>query len=104
MQVQINHDNHVRISADVSERFTRVLESSLAQFGDRITRVEVHLADENASKGGDFDKRCVLEAHVANLAPIAVTHEAASLQLAFEGALVKLKHALRAAVGKRQTH
>jgi ribosomal subunit interface protein len=104
MQVQINHDNHVRIGADFSERLTRTLESSLSQFGDRLTRVEVHLADENARKNGASDKRCVLEAHLAGLEPIAVTQEAESVQLAFEGALEKLKHALRRALDKLQTH
>jgi ribosome-associated translation inhibitor RaiA len=104
MQVQVNHDNHVRIGAEVSERLTRVLEGSLAQFADRITRIEMHLGDENASKGGDSDKRCMLEARLANLAPIAVTHQAESLQLAFEGALEKLEHALSHAVGKLETH
>jgi ribosome-associated translation inhibitor RaiA len=104
MQVQVNHDNHVRIGEEVSERLKRVLEGSLSQFTDRITRVEMHLGDENAGKAGDSDKRCMLEARIANLAPIAVTHQAESLQLAFEGALEKLEHALNHAVGKLQTH
>jgi ribosome-associated translation inhibitor RaiA len=104
MQVQVNHDNNVRIGAEVSERLARVLEGSLSQFADRITRVEMHLGDENASKGGASDKRCMLEARIANLAPVAVTHQADSLQLAFEGALEKLEHALSHAVGKMETH
>src|ERR1700742_1074989 len=100
MQVQFNHDNHVRIGEDVSERLTRMLESSLSHFADRITRVEIFLGDENAGKGGNADKRCTIEARVENLAPIAVTDRAASLQLAFEGALHKLDHALSHAIGK----
>jgi ribosome-associated translation inhibitor RaiA len=104
MQVQINHDNHVRIGEEVAERLTRVLEGSLSQFADRITRVEMHLGDDNAGKAGDSDKRCMLEARLANLAPIAVTHQAESLQLAFEGALDKLESALSHAVGKLQAH
>jgi ribosome-associated translation inhibitor RaiA len=104
MQVQINHDNHVRIGEEVAERLTRVLEGSLSQFADRITRVEMHLGDDNAGKAGDSDKRCMLEARLANLAPIAVTHQAESLQLAFEGALDKLENALSHAMGKLQTH
>jgi ribosome-associated translation inhibitor RaiA len=104
MQVQINHDNHLRIGEEVAQRLAQVLEGSLAQFADRITRIEMHLGDENAAKGGDADKRCMLEARLANLAPIAVTHQAESLQLAFEGALDKLDHALSHAVGKLQTH
>ncbi len=104
MQVQINHDNHVRIGEEVSERLTRVLEGALSQFADRITRIEMHLGDENAGKSGSSDKRCMLEARVTNLAPIAVTHQAETLQLAFEGALKKLDHALSHAIGKMQTH
>jgi ribosome-associated translation inhibitor RaiA len=104
MQVQVNHDNNIRIGEEVSERLTRVLESSLAKFADRIMRVEMHLGDENAGKGGNSDKRCMLEARLANLAPIVVTHQAESLQMAFEGALQKLDHALSHAIGKLKTH
>ena len=104
MQVQVNHDNNIRIGAEVAERLSRVLEGSLSQFVDRITRIEMHLGDENAGKAGDADKRCMIEARLANLAPIAVTHQAESLQLAFEGALEKLEHALSHAIGKLQTH
>jgi ribosome-associated translation inhibitor RaiA len=104
MQVQVNHDNNVRIGEEVADRLTQVQESSLAQFADRITRVEMHLGDENAGKHGDSDKRCMLEARLANLAPIAVTHQAESLQMAFEGALEKLDRALGNAIGKLQAH
>jgi ribosome-associated translation inhibitor RaiA len=104
MQVQINHDNHIRIGEELSQRLTQVLESSLSHCAERITRIELHLGDENASKGGEADKRCMLEARLANLAPIAVTHQAGSLQLAFEGALEKLDHALSHALGKLATH
>jgi hypothetical protein len=64
----------------------------------------MHLGDENAGKHGDSDKRCMLEARLANLAPIAVTHQAESLQMAFEGALEKLDRALGNAIGKLQAH
>jgi ribosome-associated translation inhibitor RaiA len=104
MQVQVNHDNNVRIGAEVADRLAQVLESSLSQFADRITRIEMHLGDENAGKHGDSDKRCMLEARLANLAPIAVTHQAESLQMAFEGALQKLDRALSHAIGKQETH
>ena len=104
MQVQVNHDNHVRIGEEVAERLKRVLESSLSQFADRITRIEMHLGDENAGKHGDSDKRCMLEARMSNLQPIAVTHHAETLQLAIDGALERLDHALSHAIGKLETH
>src|SRR5688572_25433505 len=104
MQVQVNHDDHVRIGEEVSARLAQVLEGSLSQFLDRITRIEMHLGDENAGKAGESDKRCMLEARLANLAPIAVTHHAESLQMASEGALEKLDRALGNAIGKLQAH
>src|SRR3989337_1247384 len=93
MQIQVNHDNHVRLVEETAERLSRTVEDSLAKFADRITRVEMHLGDINAGKGG-ADKRCMLEARMSNLQPIAVSHQAETLQLALHGALDKLDHAL----------
>ena len=103
MQVQVNHDNHVRLVEETAARLSKTVEDYLAKFADRITRVEMHLGDVNAGKGG-ADKRCMLEARMSNVAPIAVSHHAETLQLAIDGALDKLDHALRHAIGKLQTH
>jgi ribosome-associated translation inhibitor RaiA len=103
MQVQVNHDNHVHVGEQVSARLAHVIEESLVHFGDRITRVEMHLSDETG-KSGAADQRCLLEARLANLQPLAVTARAEDLQRAIEGALQKLQHALRHALGKAQTH
>jgi hypothetical protein len=46
----------------------------------------------------------MLEARLTGLQPIAVTHEAASLRLAIEGAAEKLKHALEHRLGKLSAH
>lgn len=103
MQVQVNHDNHVRLAEDTAERLSRTVEDYLSKFADRITRVEMHLGDLNGGKGGK-DKRCMIEARMSNLQPIAVTHHAESVQLAIDGALAKLDHAIGHAVGKRESH
>ena len=104
MQVLVNHDNQVRVGAAVATRLASVIESSLQHFGDRITRIEMHLTDENTRKGGSADHRCMIEARLANLAPIAVTNRAEEFQLAFEGALEKLQHALEHALGKERAN
>ena len=103
MQIQVNHDNRVRLAGDTAQRLSKTVEDSLAKFADRITRVEMHLGDVNGSKGGP-DKRCMLEARMSNLQPIAVTHHAETLQLAIDGALERLDHALSHAIGKLETH
>jgi ribosome-associated translation inhibitor RaiA len=102
MHVEVSHDNHVRIDSDIADRLAAQVESALDRYGDRITRVEMHLGDTNANKGGDNDKRCMIEARLAGLSPIAVTHEAGDLQLAFEAALDKLERAVGNAVGKQK--
>ncbi len=104
MQIQVNHDNHVHLGADVEQRFADIIRNTLNRYGDRITRVAMHLSDENAAKHGDSDKRCMLEARLANLQPIAVTHMAESWQLAFDGALEKLETAIGRTIGKLETH
>jgi ribosome-associated translation inhibitor RaiA len=104
MQIQVNHGNHVRLGADVEQRFADIIRDTLNRFGDRITRIEMHLSDENAGKHGDSDKRCLIEARMANLQPVAVSHLADSWQLAFDGALEKLEHAIGHTIGKLATH
>ena len=104
MQILVNHDNHVRVGEAVSARLAGVIETSLQRYGDRVTRIEMHLTDENTHKGGAADHRCVIEARLANLAPIAVTNRAEEFQAAFEGALEKLRHALERALGKQQAY
>lgn len=104
MQIQVNHGNHLRLGSDVERRFADIIRDTLNRFGDRITRVEMHLSDENARKHGNSDKRCLLEVRMANLQPVAVSHLAESWQLAFDGALEKVEHALNHTLGKLETH
>jgi hypothetical protein len=104
MHVEVSHDNRIRIDGDFSDRLSSTLQSALARFVDRITRIECHLTDTNASKGGAKDKRCLFEARLNGLQPIAVSHEAATLPLAIDGAMEKLQHALDHRLGKLSAH
>lgn len=100
MHIEINHDNHTRIDNDFMQRLSGVIEGTLAKHTDRATRVAVHLGDTNAGKGGGSDRRCMIEVKLAGVPPIAVTHEAGSLQLAIDGAIEKLEHAVGHKLGK----
>lgn len=104
MQVQINTDRHIARNDELANQVEAVLEGSLSRFGERVTRVEVHLSDENSHKGGADDKRCVMEARLAGLTPIAVTHQAANLQQAIDGAARKLERAVDNTIGKQTSH
>ncbi|MGH8178914.1 MAG: HPF/RaiA family ribosome-associated protein [Steroidobacter sp.] len=100
MQIQVNTDNHVHGSENLIGRVQEMVEGAVSHFSERITRIEVHLSDENSAKGGADDKRCMLEARLGGLEPIAVTHQAESLQLAIDGAAEKLEKAIGHTVGR----
>ncbi|MCB5226307.1 HPF/RaiA family ribosome-associated protein [Alishewanella sp. 16-MA] len=101
MQVQINSDRHIQADERLAE-FTRdTLNSKLSRFADHITRVEVHLSDENSSiKRDGHDKRCLLEARLEGVEPVAVTEHAATVGQAVTGAADKLQRKLASIVGK----
>lgn len=91
MQIQVNTDRHIEGSTELTIQVEAALEGALTRFSDRITRVEVHLSDENGSqKSGGSDKRCVLEARLAGMQPIKVSADGPSHELALDGAVKNL--------------
>ncbi len=54
MQIQVNTDKNIAGSEDLQQQVEGVVEGHLGRFGDRITRVEVHV---NGDKPGDDDNR-----------------------------------------------
>ncbi|MBF0300091.1 MAG: HPF/RaiA family ribosome-associated protein [Oligoflexia bacterium] len=94
MHIQINTDSNIEGHEKITEHFKNVLKNALDQFLDRITRLEVHLSDENSHKKGVEDKRCLIEARLEGMKPLAVTHKAETLDHAVDGAIKKLKSML----------
>jgi ribosome-associated translation inhibitor RaiA len=100
MQVKVIGDNHVRGSADLARDIEGSTEAALKRFAKQITRVDVHLADENSHKRGDNDKQCTVEAHVAGLSAVAATGNGGTLSQAVAGALDKLVAQLEHKLGR----
>ncbi len=100
MHIQLNTDRQITVDDQLTKQVEGTAESALSRFGDQITRVEVHFSDVNSQKGGDEDKRCLLEARLAGLRPIAVSHQGATVQQAIDGAAKKLERALDSALGR----
>lgn len=71
MQIQINSDRTVDTDLETMREVEDTVRSTLGRLEERITRIEVHLSDVNGAKGGR-DTRCLLEARVAGMAPVAV--------------------------------
>ena len=100
MQVLVNTDASVQAPESLEQRVAAVVEDALERFEQDITRVEVHLSDENAAKGGGDDKRCLMEARLAGHQPLVVSHKAPSMELAVTGAAEKLQHAVGNTLGR----
>ncbi len=100
MQIQVNSDNHIQGNIRLEQWVRSTVESTLERYDDALTRIEVHLRDENGDKPGPHDKRCQMEARPKGHQPISVTHKAANLEQAIEGAAQKLNNALEHLYGK----
>jgi len=90
------------------EEYAQQLESSLAEnlsrFSDHITRLEVHLSDENGNKESKGDKKCMLEARLKGKQPIAVSTSADTYDQAVDNATDKLTASLHTIMGKSQNY
>lgn len=105
MQIHVNTDSNIEGRESLVTYVSSTVEVALKRFSDQITRVEVHLSDENSDKkGGIDDMRCMLEARLAGRQPIAVTEHAATVNQAIDGATGKLISLLESTLGRLQDH
>ena len=101
MQIQVHTDRHVEGREALATRVSGVIETALHRFAEHITRVEVHLSDENSNKKPGVDhKRCVIEARLEGRQPIAASHQAANMAQAVDGAAEKLCRMIDSTFGK----
>ncbi len=100
MQININTDKTIERHAGLDEHVHSVVNAALNRFGEHISRVEVHLSDNNSQKSADGDNRCLMEARVTGYQPIAVSDHAATLHQAIGGSADKLKRAIDSALGR----
>jgi len=104
MKIQINTDHNIHGHEATINEIEATVEATLGHLAEHITRVEVHVSDENATKGGGTDKRCMMEARLEKHQPIAVTDEAATLDEAVDGAAHKLKRLLEHTLSRLTDH
>lgn len=91
MQIQIGSGHNIKINEAFATEINIVVEGALSRFSDHVTRVEVHLSDENSDKKVGHDTmRCMLEARLERRQPIVVTHQATTVDQAIDGAADKL--------------
>jgi len=105
MQIQVNTDRNISGREALAHSVEGTLNQVLARLADQITRLEVHLSDENStSKSGVIDKRCLLEARVAGRKPSSVSDQALTIDQAVNGAAHKMVSLLERELGKLSKH
>lgn len=104
MKIQVNTDHNIHGHEATIAQIEATVEGALGHLSEHVTRVEIHLTDENAQKGGGADKRCVMEARLEGHQPVAVTEQAGSLDEAVEGAAHKLKRLIEHTLGRLSAH
>jgi ribosome-associated translation inhibitor RaiA len=104
MKIQLNTDVNIEGSEALAAQVSATIEQALERFREHVTRVEVHLSDENGGKSGQQDQRCMLEARFEGRQPVAVTDHAATQGQAVHGAAQKLARLLDSTLGRLHDH
>lgn len=104
MIIQINTGHNISENEKMDDYFKSLIADSLKHYSEHITRIEVHFKDENGNKEGPKDKRCVLEARIEGMQPIAVTAEANTMADALNSAIEKMDASLKTIIGQMKNH
>jgi len=104
MIIQINTDNNITVHEKFEAELNALISDKLSRFSKQLTRVEVHLSDENSHKEGSQDKRCLLEARMEGMAPIVVTEKQDTIMQAVNVALDTMKATLNSAKEKARNY
>lgn len=104
MQIQFNSDSSVMGTENVAARIEAQVRHRLARFEERLTRLEVHVSDQNARKGGGDDKTCTIEARPRSGRAIGVTEHAGDVDTAARRAAATLAQRLERFFGKGMRH
>jgi ribosome-associated translation inhibitor RaiA len=101
MQVQIHTDNHIEGTEAMAQWASSTVKTALERFAGQITRVEVHLSDENAGKKNTAESiQCTMEARLEGHQPLALKHLGANLNQALEGAAEKMGRLIDSTLGR----
>jgi len=104
MQIQINTDSSIKGSEGLAAHVSGVVAGALDRFTGRVSRVEVHLSDENGDKTRPDDKKCLLEARIDGRSPSVVSHNANTVDEAVAGATHKMQRVLDTTFAKLASH
>jgi ribosome-associated translation inhibitor RaiA len=100
MIIQVNTNSSIEGSARLEDYVKETLQSKLERFSNEITRIEVHLSDQNGDKPGQDDNQCKIEARLKGMNPITVIEKAGDIDSAITGASNKMRTVLTTQLDK----
>lgn len=103
MRVQINIHGDKDVSGDARDDIQTMLRDRLQRFDDLFTRLDVYINPNSAAHTGMDAFLCGIEARAIGKPPIKVHHTARRVDLAAEGAAVKLITATERRVARKRT-
>lgn len=102
MQIQFHTGHNIEGCEALGDQVRGSVVSALDHFIDHITRVEVHLSDQNSDKKVGHDAmRCTMEARLEGHQPVAVTYQSTTISEAIDGAANKLSRLIEHILGRR---
>ena len=104
MEIFVHSEKSVVVRPDLERHVRGVMQTRLARFSGRLTRVSVGFSDENERHIGVPDLRCTIEARPAGLEPFAVAADAPGLVACFDHAAEKLVSVLETRLGREGDH
>lgn len=103
MTIQFNTDHNITGTEALREPLIALISEGISRFSSQITRLEVHLTDQDGNKDGLNDKRCIIEARLEGMQPISVTNDSDTHEQAVEGAIDKLTASLDTILGRKNS-
>ncbi len=100
IQIIVNSDHNLEIGESEIAEIESTVQGRLNRFESRLTRVVVHLRDENAKRPGLRDVRCMVEARPAGMDSVNASDHASNAQAAVASTTHKLERQLEDIFGK----
>ena len=100
MQFQLNTDANIQGNERLADVAETLVSEELGHLTDRLSRIEVHLADVSGGKGGKDAINCTVETRPEGMQPQTVTHHDADVEGALRGAGKKIRALLDSEFGK----
>lgn len=102
MKIQLNTDKNIEGTEGLESYVSDKIRNGLKHYSDKITRIEVHLTDQNADKVGVRDIQCKIEARVEGMQPVLGASQNSTKERALDDAVDKVKATLSTVIGKRR--